>query len=192
MPHWTWFDRTFDFSYPPGKFPDILERLRGTPARLEERLRGVGEDTLRRRLDGGWTILENAGHLFDLEPLWTGRLDDFEAGRDTLRPADLSNEKTFAARHNDRATAEVLGAFRRVRAAHVARLESLPESAWGRSALHPRLNTPMRLVDACLFVAEHDDYHLARITHLLGLARAGGAAQTPVRKATSPSPSPAG
>lgn len=171
MPHWTWTERTFDFSFPPAKFPEILERLRGTPARLEERLRGVSDDALRRKFDGGWTIIENAGHLCDLEPLWTGRLDDFLAGRDTLRPADMSNERTFAAGHNQRATAEVLGSFRALRGAHLARLEALDESKWTITALHPRLRTPMRVVDACCFVAEHDDYHLARIGHLLGAAR---------------------
>jgi len=36
------------------------------------------------------------------------------------------------------------------------------------SALHPRLGTPLRLIDHALFVAEHDDHHLARIGGLLG------------------------
>jgi hypothetical protein len=35
------------------------------------------------------------------------------------------------------------------------------------SSLHPRLQQPMRLIDHALFVAEHDDHHLARITELL-------------------------
>ena len=33
-----------------------------------------------------------------------------------------------------------------------------------RTALHPRLETPMRMMDLFYFVAEHDDHHLARIT----------------------------
>jgi hypothetical protein len=33
--------------------------------------------------------------------------------------------------------------------------------------LHPRLNQPMRVVDLLFFVAEHDDYHLARISELI-------------------------
>jgi uncharacterized damage-inducible protein DinB len=43
---------------------------------------------------------------------------------------------------------------------------------FSRSALHPRLGMPMRLVDLMLFVAEHDDHHLASITEL---ARGRGA-----------------
>ena len=35
-----------------------------------------------------------------------------------------------------------------------------------RTATHPRLGTPMRLIDLALFVAEHDEHHLATITAL--------------------------
>ncbi len=37
----------------------------------------------------------------------------------------------------------------------------------GKTALHPRLKTPMRLIDSLYFVAEHDDHHLAIISNLL-------------------------
>jgi hypothetical protein len=37
---------------------------------------------------------------------------------------------------------------------------------WGRTGIHPRLKQPMRLIDMCLFVAEHDDHHLMRMTVL--------------------------
>jgi hypothetical protein len=33
-------------------------------------------------------------------------------------------------------------------------------------ARHPRLGTPMRLIDLAYFVAEHDDHHLARLREL--------------------------
>jgi hypothetical protein len=36
-----------------------------------------------------------------------------------------------------------------------------------RTAVHPRLGAPMRLIDHALFVADHDDHHLAAITELL-------------------------
>jgi len=35
---------------------------------------------------------------------------------------------------------------------------------------HPRLRTSMNAVDLAYFVAEHDDYHLARIGELLDRA----------------------
>ena len=36
-----------------------------------------------------------------------------------------------------------------------------------QTALHPRLKQPMRLMDLFLFVADHDDHHLAKISALI-------------------------
>ena len=33
-------------------------------------------------------------------------------------------------------------------------------------ALHPRLKTPVRIMDLFLFVAEHDDHHMVRIPEI--------------------------
>ncbi len=49
----------------------------------------------------------------------------------------------------------------------VARFEELDETDWAKSALHLRLQQPMRIVDIAYFNAEHDDYHLARIRQLI-------------------------
>jgi hypothetical protein len=64
-----WFNRRFQLGLPAEALPDILERLRGTPARLEERLRGVPTSQLTARSEESWSIQENVGHLLDLEPL---------------------------------------------------------------------------------------------------------------------------
>jgi len=48
------------------------------------------------------------------------------------------------------------------------RVGELDSSLLSRAIPHPRLKTPMRLVDHLYFVAEHDDHHLARIWELLG------------------------
>ena len=57
-----------------------------------------------------------------------------------------------------------LGVFR---TSFLERLDALDGSDFARSALHPRLNKPMRLYDMLYFHAEHDDYHLATITERL-------------------------
>ena len=44
------------------------------------------------------------------------------------------------------------------------KLIELNEEDVYKTALHPRLEQPMRTMDLFLFVAEHDDHHLARIT----------------------------
>jgi len=46
-------------------------------------------------------------------------------------------------------------------------VDELDASLFARTIPHPRLKTPMRLVDHLYFVAEHDDHHLARIWELV-------------------------
>jgi uncharacterized damage-inducible protein DinB len=164
-----WFERHFDFSTEQNIFPMIIERLSGTPARLEEKFRSIPADLLELRVDNTWTIKENLGHLTDLEPLWQGRLQDIMSGEEELRVTDLLNRKTDLAKHNDKPLNELLSDFRLIRAQTIAILETLDEESIFKSALHPRLKTPMRTMDHFLFVAEHDDHHLARITELVRL-----------------------
>ncbi len=166
-----WTEREFDFDFPADLFPELLERLRGTPARVEEIAQALPPNVLRGRDGETWSIQENIGHLADLESLFRGRLDDFETGATTLRAADMSNEKTHEAAHNARPIKEILNEFRRLRQQLVAQLEALSPNDFSRTARHPRLQQPMRIVDMLLFHAEHDDYHLARIRELVRLFR---------------------
>src|SRR5580704_15626487 len=110
-----WFERKFEFSFPVEQNPNLCIRLRGTPARLEELLRGCSHERLTKKPDNKWSAQEHAGHLLDLESLWMARVDDFVAGGDTLTVADLSNRKTDDANHNAHPLADILGEFRQSR-----------------------------------------------------------------------------
>jgi hypothetical protein len=103
-----WFERKFDFSFPVELYPEIIERLRGTPARIDERVRDVSPALLMRRDGDKWSIQENIGHLLDLDGLFAGRFEDYEHGLEKLRAADLTNQKTHQAQHNSRPAAEIL------------------------------------------------------------------------------------
>jgi hypothetical protein len=166
MPRIKWTERRFNFDFPAGIYPEMIERVRGTPARLEELLAGFSPETLTAQVDGRWSMQENAGHLLDLESLVSQRIDEYLAGATTLHAADMSNRKTYEATHNEVSIDSILKAFRAGRHEIVRRLESLDAEVFARSALHPRLNVQMRLVDMLFFQAEHDDYHLARISEL--------------------------
>ena len=134
-----WFDRTFALGLPVSSFPQILARLRSTPARIEAALDGAAPEALTRRVGDAWSIQENVGHLLDLESLWEQRLDDFDAGATVLHPADLNNRKTHDANHNARRIDELLREFSAARMRIVARLERMTEAELSRVALHPRL-----------------------------------------------------
>ena len=162
-----WFERKFEFSFPAELHPNLLARLRGTPARMEEVLRGCAHELLIEKPQDKWSAQEHAGHLLDLEPLWLTRVDDYVAGSAQLTATDLKNRKTDEANHNVRPLEQILAEFRGARATLLKRVDELDASLFGRSIPHPRLKTPMRLVDHLYFVAEHDDHHLARIWELV-------------------------
>lgn len=162
-----WFDRNFDFQTDQNIFPSILERLLGTPIRLEDKVKSIAENKLSLKINGTWTIKENIGHLIDLEPLWQGRFEDIINGEKELRPTDLRNTQTDLANHNEKDIEDLLSQFRAIRNLTLSKLEDIDEETIFKFSLHPRLKTPMRTMDLFLFVAEHDDHHLARITEII-------------------------
>jgi hypothetical protein len=161
-----WVEREFEFNLPIGVFACVVERLRGTPARLEELTRGLSPEGLTAKPGGLWSIQEQAGHLWDLDELHEGRLEDYARGSEVLRAADMRNRKTEEAGHNAARLEEILAGFRAARLGFVRRLEALTEAEVAASALHPRLRKRMRVIDMAYFTAEHDDHHLASVSEL--------------------------
>jgi hypothetical protein len=161
-----WFDRKFELGLGVDAAPELLERLRRTPERLANAVRGLSPAVLTQQHDGKWSIQENAGHLFDLESLWDRRLDDYDAGATELHPADLENRKTHEAAHNDRPISDILAGFSAARRGIMERLARMSPAQLARTALHPRLRQPMSVIDLCFFGAEHDDHHLRTIEEL--------------------------
>jgi uncharacterized damage-inducible protein DinB len=162
-----WFDRKFPVMEDNGELSSITERLSNTPARVEELIRSVNTDIMEIKPRGKWSIKEHIGHLGDLEPLWLGRMDDFANHRFELRPADLTNEKTHTANHNTKDIKILLQQFREQRRQLIGRLRNLDQEQLELRLLHPRLKTPMRIIDHAYFVAEHDDHHLASVSEII-------------------------
>jgi DinB superfamily len=163
----TWTTRTFTFNLPPSAFPAVLERLRGTPARAADLVAGVPDDVLGQRANGKWSVKENLGHLADLHSLDARRVREFLDGAAVLSAADLENRATEAAHHNSTPIPAILERLGTTRADLVRMLEALGEDDVARTALHPRLRQPLRLLDWAQFVADHDDHHLARARQTL-------------------------
>ena len=140
-------------------------------------------DGVLDRLHGPITAMTTAGahvseacRVHDRRLAWLRRLWEFLRVRldqrddavlgPVLRAADMTNRKTHEGGHNERPIAELLHEFRRERERFVARLDAWDESLVSLTALHPRLNQPLRVIDLAFFIAEHDDHHLTRMTEL--------------------------
>ncbi|HLX11822.1 MAG TPA: DinB family protein [Bacteroidota bacterium] len=142
-----WFERKFTLDYPTGIYPCLLERFRGTPARIEEMVRDISPVILTAKPGGKWSMQEHVGHLYDLEELGEMRAKDYQQSLPTLSVADLRNRKTEEAHHNSRAIRELLVDFRAARIHLAGVLEHFSEDEITRRAVHPRLNQSMRAID---------------------------------------------
>jgi uncharacterized damage-inducible protein DinB len=158
-----WFERQFHFDFPAGIFPIIFSRLEGSIFRLFSLLSNADDDLCSFNANG-WSVKEHVGHLYDLEELWWKRLQDFQQSKAILTAADLNNQKTKEARHNENTLEKLVEQFTAERQKILEMVYGFDEELLLRTSVHPRLNQPMRLIDSLYFVAEHDDHHISAIS----------------------------
>lgn len=156
-----WFERSFEKDIEIGRFHGLFERLDGTSARIDARFGDLSYSKLTDRIDDKWSVLENVGHLADLEPLWFRRLEEIADSVPDLSVADLSNKKTNEAKHNDAGFENVYSSFLTARHKLMGRLRQLKDEDHEKRSVHPRLKVEMSVLDLMNFIAEHDDHHLA-------------------------------
>ena len=164
-----WFDRKFDFSGDDNIFPAVRSRLEGAPIRIRHYLKDLKGAILELKPADSWSIKENIGHLADIEALWQGRLVDILSGADFMRDADLENTKTHKANHNVTDVEELIANFEEERRKTLVSLNLLHQADVYKAAKHPRLGTPMRVMDLFQFVADHDDHHIVRVGEIASI-----------------------
>jgi hypothetical protein len=155
-----WVERKFDFNFPAVIFPTVLERFRGTPARLEELVKGLSKEHLTKKINNKWSIQEHAGHLIDLEELGERRIDDFLKRAEELSPADITNRATDYANYNSKQINALLLKFKNKR---IACQETGKQMNQIGIISSPKTEAKMRFVDWVFFMCEHDDHHLTSI-----------------------------
>ena len=160
-----WFERQFTFGIPVGMLPFCLERLEGTIARLDAKVKGVPEDVLSHQPDGKWSVKQNIGHLAEVDEVVLHRIDEMVNGISPMSPAVFEPQQDY----NAQAVSHVLEYFRGNRLKSIEKYKSLKEGEHARSSSHPRLKVMMTPVDLAWFDAEHDDHHLVRINEILSV-----------------------
>ena len=161
-----WLNRKWTFNFDAGMFPVIYSRLQGATPRLQQLFQNVSEEKAGVSVNG-WSAKEHVGHLYDLEELWWNRWEDYNANKQVLTAADITNRRTTESNHNSKRVAQLISSFEKERNKILNAIFSCNEEVLNRTSLHPRLQTPMRLIDYLYFVAEHDDHHLASTMLLL-------------------------
>ena len=85
-------------------------------------------------------------------------------GESDLEKADLTNRKTHETDYDSQNAENLIERFAEERQKLINLLKKIDDLDVDKAAIHPRLGTPMKLIDLAFFVAEHDDHHLAQMT----------------------------
>jgi len=158
----SWFERVFKFGLPIGMLPFYIERLEGTSARIESKIKGISEEILSRRLDNKWSIKENIGHLAEVDEIALKRIGEIISGVSPMSRAVFEPQP-----YHEWPINKVFKFFHETRLQNIKRYSDLKAEDLEKSSLHPRLNLMMTPVDLAWFDAEHDDHHLVRINEIL-------------------------
>jgi len=163
-----WVNRKFTFSNDDNNFSSTIEMLKGTSIILKDKISKVeSEEHFMMTLDGKWTILENIGHLIDLEQLWLERIRDILENNEKMRSFYLKKRKFQSANYNNRNVLELISEFTEKRNKLIEKLENMTEVEIYKTAIHPRLKTPMSIMNLLFMTAMHDYHHLSRINVII-------------------------
>lgn len=157
-----WFERNLDFGKPKQILPYYLERLEGTIARIEKKLRSAPDDLLSEQHNGKWSVKQNVGHLAEVDEIANIRIDEIISGISPMTPA------VFELRHNynEMSVEQLIEHFTIRRKSNLKKYSELTERDLDKKSLHPRLKVLMTPVDLAWFDAEHDDHHLVKINFI--------------------------
>ena len=147
---------------------DLLTRLSALPDELRAAAARLGEGRARTPApDGGFSMVEQAWHLADLEREgFAARIERLLREEDPLL-ADFAGARTARERdYRSRGLQEGLAAFTAARADNIARLRAVPATAWTRAGRQEGVGR-VTLADIPRRMLEHDQSHRAEISELL-------------------------
>jgi len=161
-----WVNHKFNLGFDIGWTQNIMSRIKDTGIRIQHHTLGLTNERLSYKEGDKWSIKEHIGHLIDLEELWSNRFLQFQIFVPELVHADMSNQLTDQANHNDKSIQTLSEEFNNERQKLINTFHSLSDEALNHQALHPRIKELMRPVDLLFFIAEHDDHHITSISSL--------------------------
>jgi hypothetical protein len=138
---------------------DIVAQLKRQIGDTVALLRPLDAARARHRYaPGKWSVIEIVGHLADAERIFAYRALRFARGDQSPLPGFDENTYVPAAECDRRALSDVLSEFEAVRAATVALVKGLPETAWTRAGVASGHRMTVRA--AVHVIAGHELHHV--------------------------------
>jgi hypothetical protein len=150
-----------------------LEALAAFPEALRRQVAGLSEEALRfRPAPNEWSILENIGHLIDIDTLQAGRIGQIIAkDLPPLQPFDV-DEAVRANDYQSKQAPLLLGTFAERRAAVVEEWRYIRPENLSRAGAHP-VRGPVTIATIIGMVARNDQTHREQIAATLEAYRRG-------------------
>ena len=143
---------------------ELIARIRRLPKVVEDAVRDLGDDQLDTPYrEGGWTVRQVIHHLADSHMNAYIRMKLILTEE---RPTLKAYEQDEWSRLPDAAEQPIHTSLTILRGLHERwslLLDALPESSWGRSAIHPEIGE-VTLDDLLVTYARHGEDHLRQIT----------------------------
>ncbi len=150
----------------PGERREMIAKIRRLPAAVEAAVKDLTDaqlDTPYRK--DGWTVRQVVHHLADAHLSSFARVKlVLTEERPTLKPYD-QNEWAKTPDATESPIQSSLSILRGLHERWSVLLESLPESSWHRSAVHPEIGE-VTLDDLLVRQAAHGESHLAQLSGL--------------------------
>ncbi|MFM7678206.1 MAG: DinB family protein [Roseiflexaceae bacterium] len=144
-----------------------IAKLSAFPARLHAFLAPLTDTQLTfRPHDKEWSILENIGHLIDIDRLYVERIDlMLSSERPHFAPFNPDDQVT-AGMYQAKLLAELMATYTELRQATVAGLSTMAPDELTRVGIHTRFGeiTIMRLVE---ILVNHDEVHYTQMSNNL-------------------------
>ena len=96
-----WLDKKFQFPEKGSDHGLYLRHLSVFPGRCATALEKLPSFRLKKRYEEKWSVLENLGHLVDMDDLSSARIGEILGGRKELTAADMGNRKTWDNNYNE-------------------------------------------------------------------------------------------
>jgi DinB family protein len=145
----------------------ILRVLESMPDDLSRAARAMGEATRAAPAGGGFSLVEQAWHLADLEGEGFGERIRRLLSEADPQLADFDGARAAADRgYRAKPLWDGVRAFAAARTANLALLRTVPPEAWSRSGQQEGVGR-ITLRDVPRMMGEHDDSHRAEIAALM-------------------------